>query len=450
MLAGTVWCGIGLIALAPLYLRFFQGKRKADIDRRTLIGIALLGVTGLDLAPILLIELVTHRFLWSIELWNFSVTAWLHAVMWVPHHVAGLIACLTGFLLVWDAPRLPRTRGQVAIAATAGVMFASASGLTIYVTLVFAVFLFVWMTIEFLRNRRRQAALICFSGFTALVLAIPYVLELLPRESGTAGTGGVGGPLLQLAVRPFSFVNALFGLQMGWRTNLLNVVLLPANYGFELGFFFIAGVVQCVAMWRKRRSLTSAQLCGLTMAAVSLAICTFVKSSVIENNDLGWRGTMVAQFVLLIWGAELLSDGLISSVTPARAGRGLIGLSAKWRVLTVAALVLGVAGSVYELVKVRFFTLTSDMGITGTVKWLPWTKDLVRPDIRPSSTLREPETANACRRDLPAQPRRLSRGSFSWHVCGPPACGRRLDMRCDLWGQCRVVPRHNWRYRCLV
>jgi len=367
MIAGTVWCGVGLIALVPLYLRFFQGKGKVDIDRRSWIGIALLGVTGLDLVPVLFTEWVTHRFLASIEWWNDPVTAWLHAVMWVPHHIAGLIACVMGFLVMWDGTRLPGRRQRMAAGATAGAMFASALGLTIYVTLVFAVFLFVWMTMEFLRSHRSQARLILSSGVFALVLAAPYLTELLPR--GSSGVAA-NGPLLQFAIRPFRFVDLLFGLAGGPRTNLVNAVLLPVNYSLELGFFVIAGVVQCAAMWRKRRLLTDDRLCGFTMAAVSLAICSFIRSGVIANNDLGWRGILVAQFVLLIWGAELLNDGLLSSNPAARAGRGFHILTGKRRALAAAALVLGAAGSVYELVKVRFFPLASDMGAAGTIRWL--------------------------------------------------------------------------------
>jgi hypothetical protein len=355
MLAGTVWCGIGLIALVPLYLRFFEERGKVDIDRRTWFGVALLAVTGLDIVPTLFIEWASRRFLPSIEWWNDPVTAWLNAVMWVPHHVAGLIACMTGFLLVWNAARVPDRRGRVVAAPIAGVMFASAAGLSIYVTLVFAVFLVVWMAMEFLRNHRREAGLICLSGLIALLLAIPYMMELL---IGSSGAATAGGPLIQFAVKPLSGIDRLFALTGGWRSNLINMLVLPLNYSLELGFFLIAGVAQSIAMWRKRHSLTDDQLCAFTMAAVSLGICTFFRSGVIANNDLGWRGTLVAQFVLLLWGAQWLND------------RGLSILTRKARAFVVAALVLGTAGTGYELIKVRCFPLASDWNATGTVAWL--------------------------------------------------------------------------------
>src|SRR5215469_9676345 len=45
------------------------------------------------------------------------------------------------------------------------------------------------------------------------------------------------------------------------------------------------------------------------MTATSLAVCTFIISTAVpNNNDLGWRGFLIAQFGMLIWAASLLAD----------------------------------------------------------------------------------------------------------------------------------------------
>ena len=75
---------------------------------------------------------------------------------------------------------------------------------------------------------------------------------------------------------------------------------------------------------------------------------------------------MFAQFVLLMWGAELLSDGLLSSVRI----KFIPVITRNRRALIVATLVLGLAGSIYELLKVRFVALASDMGATVPMAWL--------------------------------------------------------------------------------
>src|ERR1051326_7962059 len=77
-----------------------------------------------------------------------------------------------------------------------------------------------------------------------------------------------------------------------------------------MGFFFIVGVVQFKRFWRRRAHLTDSELCGVVMLLTTVVMCSFVRSSVISSNDFGWRGFMFAQFILLIWGAELMSDGL--------------------------------------------------------------------------------------------------------------------------------------------
>lgn len=363
MLAGTAWCGIGLLAIVPLYLRFFVSGGKADIGRRARIGAALLMVTGLDLCPALLFGwFATRGFFADVEWWNVDqISAWVTAVAWVPHHVAGLIACLMGFLLLWDAARLPHQRERVLAVLTAGFMFASAVGLSIFVTFVFAAFLAVWTGIELLRGHCGAAGLICVSGITALLLGMPHLLQLLSGQPGASGTATVPGGLpLQLAVRHLAIADFSMGLEGGgWRQNLVSLAMLPVNYFLELGFFLIIGIIRCKVMWRTRRNLAEDQLCGFTMAITSVGICTFVRSTVIGFDDLGVRGFLVAQFILLIWGTEMVNRGLLSrGVSPWSGGRPN-------RAFVIGMLVLGVAGSLYEAMEIRFYPLQSDLGLAA-------------------------------------------------------------------------------------
>jgi hypothetical protein len=372
VIAGTIWSGIGLLAAVPLYMRFFQSRGPERIEKRTLLGVALLAVTGLDIVPVAAIELASRGFFGNLEWWNEQVSAWIVTVVWVPHHLAGLIACLTGFLLIWDANRLPHWRDRTIIAATSGLIFASAMGLSIYVTLVFAPFLAIWAVIAFLRRQRGYAALICFSGLIALVFVIPYVIELFAPQPGvSSATGPSGGIPLRFGVRAFPIIDNILHLEdSGWKASLANLIALPVNYFLELGFFLIVGVIQVKRMWRNRDHLADDQLAGVTMGAVSVIICTFVRSSVIANNDLGWRGFLPAQFILLIWGAELLSEGLLSSPVGSAAGARSGAANHDRRALILATLILGTAGSCYEVFKIRFYPLQSDVTSTPLYQWL--------------------------------------------------------------------------------
>jgi len=95
------------------------------------------------------------------------------------------------------------------------------------------------------------------------------------------------------------------------------------------------------------------------MAATSVLLCTFLRSGVISLNDVGWRGFLVAQFILLIWAAEFWDDGFIPFRAKIRSheAKALFGGSRRPPIL--AMLILGVAGSIYEVSMVRFYYANS-------------------------------------------------------------------------------------------
>jgi hypothetical protein len=365
MIAGTLWCGIGLMAMVPLYLRFFQPKGAGNLEKRTLIGIALLGVTGLDLVPTAILGVLSGGVVESIEWWNGPIMAWTHAVLWVPHHVAALVACLTGFLVIYHSfHRSDSSRFKQMMAAIAGgVMFASSVGLSIYVTFVFAAALGTLVAVLLLKRYRSEAAILVFSGMVAVAVSVPYLMDLSGGSGRGSGAGGGGGssagPLFQLRVRPFilaeRIVQAIWPDQ-SWLVPVTDLLLLPLNYFLELGLFSMVGIVMFKRL-RRKEQLQLADLSASTIAVTSVLICTFLRSSVITNNDLGWRGLLVAQFILLIWAAELWDEGFFT--THARTG------------LIAAFLLFGVAGTAYEITMVRFYTLISDDFAVPRDAWFP-------------------------------------------------------------------------------
>jgi len=364
--AGTLWCGLGLMTMVPLYLRFFQPKGAANLERRTLAGIALLAVTGLDIIPIAVLGVLTRGVSESIEWWNGPVMAWTHAVLWVPHHVAALIACATGFLVVYEASRRANSTASArALAAVAaGLMFASAVGLSVYVTFVFAAALALLAVLLAARGARSEATWLALAGAIAGVVSLPYLMNLSggPGTAVAAGGGGGGtnaGPLFELAVRPFTIPDRIVQAMwpnMPWLVPVANLVLLPLNYFLELGLFLVAGLAVARRLRRAER-LHAAELCGVTIGLTSLLICTFVRSSVISNNDLGWRGLLAAQFILLIWAAELWDEGFFT----AHARPALIA----------TLLLCGTVGTVYEVAMVRFYTMISDRFDGPRDLWFP-------------------------------------------------------------------------------
>ena len=131
---------------------------------------------------------------------------------------------------------------------------------------------------------------------------------------------------------------------------------MPLHYFLELGLFSMVGVVM-VRRLRNRERVGLAEFSALAIALTSVLVCTFLRSSVISNNDLGWRGFLVAQFILLIWAADLWDDGFFA----AHARQGLVA----------TLLMFGVAGTVYEVSMIRFYPLISDSFDVPRDTWFP-------------------------------------------------------------------------------
>ena len=169
--SGVVWCGVGLICMIALGLKFL-GRVQTGIERKTLLAVGLLCVTGLDVLPTLYIWAETHSWLSDMEWWNDAqITSWVASVLWVPHHVAALIACFVAFLLLRHQADIHRkwATGPVIVA---GMAFASAAGMSVYVTFTFVVFVALWLLTLIARKDWLEVAMFVGAGAVALLWAL--------------------------------------------------------------------------------------------------------------------------------------------------------------------------------------------------------------------------------------------------------------------------------------
>ena len=238
----------------------------------------------------------------------------------------------------------------------AGVSFASAVGLSVYVTFAFAVFMAAWMVMAAVKQNWAKVGTGFGAALTAVVACIPFLLEL---RAGQAMGSSAGGPALQLSVLPFKLIQAAVidgpsSVPPPWLP-LLYLAVLPLSYFLEMGFFFAILDIKCRQIWRG----ASKDACAAVMAGSSILVSVFVSSKVIAVNDLARRGILPAQFVLLLWAAELWASGALAArSSPTRAW-----LACSRPLLLLAF--LGVAGSAYELGMVRWFPVISDQ-ISGS------------------------------------------------------------------------------------
>jgi hypothetical protein len=358
-IGGVIWCGAGFLAVVALFFRLIAYRGPETFRRRTLVGILLLGVTGLDILP--------NAFYWltysmgltgfippSLEFWNEQVDGFTFTALWLAHSMAALIACLIAFLLLWEAPR--RTgASRWKYAAVAGIALASSVGGSIYIAFVFGAFLLLWTVVTLAKKWRAETATLIAAGALCVVLALPYLASL-------TGAGGGGFPIA-LRVRrffPIDTILAAQGRDQAWQLAVANAATLPLNYLFELGFFLAAGLL----WWQRRRArrepLTRAELAIALMIATSVAICSCLCSTVlanssnaVANNDLGWRGFLLAQFGLLLWAVDVLTDSRYKRNT-----------------LLAVMLALGAAGTVCDVVLFRLYPVLADRGVLPELVWM--------------------------------------------------------------------------------
>jgi hypothetical protein len=355
LIASSAWCGWALMSVVVLALRYLHPAGKRGLERRAKWAILMLGVAGLDVIPNLIFAAIFSAtgaglIFASSEWWNNQVTGIPTAVLWVAHHVASLTACFVGLILLRQARR------RIAPAICAGLCFASATGLSIYVTLAFAIFLIPCGAVMLWKKNWVWLA----AGAATLAGALPYLLAL-------RGAGGKSeGALVTLTVRSLTFLDIILP-GYGWSWNQIawaNFAALPLNYFLETGLGFVLAGIWLRRAWR-RKHIDEAGRIALGLLLTSLFVATFLRSSVIANNDLAWRGAMIGQLILVIWSAGPLSAWWR---VRGRRGTGLI----------TGLVILGLASSVYELIILRSYFPLMEARKVPLAEWFSKTAETGR------------------------------------------------------------------------
>ena len=362
MIASVTWCGLALMAIIALYLRLRNPEGNVRKWKSSLLGISLLLISGLDVIPALALMIATRLTTGGayldgdIEHWNEQITAWIGSVSWAPHHVAALIACLAGVMLIHSI-RGQKISKQIKAAIVAGLAFASAIGLSIYVTMVFVLFWGLWMIALFLQKERRLSMLMAVAGTIALIAAGPFLAGLV-SGNGPISSGGIP---IAFSVRIFVPVLLFLSSYPSVLLNLIFLLLLPINYLMELGFFLITGMLWIQQHNIKQLKQNPFYISEIILLAVTVFIGSFVQSTAIASNDLGWRAWLPGQFILLIWSVDVIEKLLPNgwrkanrNSEPARTFRPL-------RIL----IIIGLLTTVTDIVLLRTWPMLVDAGIAG-------------------------------------------------------------------------------------
>ncbi len=357
--ASTVWAGFGLLATVKLYATcFFQWRRP-----QRWIALGLLAVTGADLLPAVGQAILQPTLNGNTEWWSVDpIFGWGDSLLWVPHHVASALCCLLGFLLLWNTLQSRTGTRDLWANLLASAAFASAFGLSVYVAFGFALLMAAWLVrVCVLRHPQRPQILrrvATITGLSALLCAV-FLGELAsgmmhPAAHSTWETAAPTPHLFSLSIRRMIDSELLTGLPLFATLNrthpilldgIIRLLLLLPGLAMELGLY---GAVLVLLLIEKRRTPAmnarhphDPHNTALFLTVCGLVMTMFLSSSVITNNDFGYRAVMLPQFFLLLLAAEMLGSwraaGTPRIVEPTPATRRLL----------YSLLLLGIAGTVY-------------------------------------------------------------------------------------------------------
>jgi hypothetical protein len=333
------WTGIALLGLA---LQLYRAAGLGRTRPLATLFVLLAMTSGVQLLTVLFTRLVAGLWMPQVNWVNEMVGGWFLSLIWVPHHVAGLIAAWVALLLLLEARLTSQPRTRAVAIILAGIACASTAGQSLWVSFGLAATVLLWAL--YLLHRERSIAslgLLAASGVIAILVAAPYLHGLLVNRAGDIAP-------VTLAVRPFVYADlaaatlAEAGLP-GSRT-LLRLVLLPLNYLHEFGLFALGGIL----FWSRRRRIapvndTMRLLIASTLAA--FLVGSFLRST-ISNNDLGWRVMLFAQMSLLLWTAHVLA--------PLWRRVGIATFARRLPPAASLLLAIGLGGLAYDIAMLRF------------------------------------------------------------------------------------------------
>jgi hypothetical protein len=360
---GVMYTFLGLLAVLTLsvWLLARGPRRRAQARLRWAFGLLL--VSGLDIVVyllyVVLARLVHWQMVWStVEQWNEQVTSWMATALWVPHHLAAMLA---GWLLYWESALSPEEgrRANRPLLLLRGAAVVSMFGMSIWVGITFALVISLWW-LQLLARRRPRAWEWMVSGVVAGVLIAPFALELAQGKQG-------GGSPLGFGVREFSPVVRLFpwldqtithaglgALAVRAAHEVLFLLCLPLNYALELGFLLMGAVLYWRSVRRGGAPLAGGAAWWPLLGGTAFVV-TFVRSTV-SQNDLGWRAFLPLQLALLLM-TLLGLESVRGQDWPAR-----------WKRVALLAAVLGVATTALDVALMRFYPMARERAMSAEQK----------------------------------------------------------------------------------
>lgn len=377
--ASAAWSGLALFSILFLFFKYLfrpdSSESGTTIRRLCLLSIPVSCILGLDIIPSI-IGTFMHpvKVFPEMEWWrwagDFSMS--FHtAILYAPHHTAGLVCCMTGFLLltlcVVSTGTLPCTlQRRLFYGVLAGVCFAAAAGSSTYVTFFFVLACTLFAVDRAFARDWHTVAAIALCGMVAFCVSWGFLHELM-HNAGTSAQTKQGSRFLAFYPRDWRLAYVTLHMQWGatkhlvsrphWLDILFRVPIWIMLFVIELGFFGFVLAYRLHAHWPRRKQLSDRErlqwiLCG------SFAFCgLFITSAaVIGVNDLGRHAGFALRFVAILWATPLIARWLWSSQPWPL-------LQHTWLRRTIlATIILGISAQLWQVVLQRTYFMLVDSG----------------------------------------------------------------------------------------
>ena len=323
--ASVVWSAFSLIAMLFLALKHLAPPA-APLRRQCLLALFLCCIMGIDILPAIA-GLLTHpvHLYPEIEWWHADrIPSFLGAIIFAPHHIAGMVCCLVAFLALVHSPfRRPAQlssswRSTLLNALVAGICFAAAAGTSTYIAFCFG-FVGLLYGLDLLRQRRlRDLSALLLATTLALLLSLPFLHELLSSPALPAAAGQHTGHFFRLALRELGdgdrFVIAItkrLHHRVTFRP-LMHLLALPfvaVSLPLEFGFFLVPLGIRFTRDLRRLRAHTpfsdGERLLWIIFLGAAIP-ALFLSSDPTQGvNDLGRHAGLILRFVAIVWSTPI-------------------------------------------------------------------------------------------------------------------------------------------------
>lgn len=264
------------------------------------LWVVILAATG-SLRP-LLNGLAGADNIEAVAGYQSGFAGWLFQTSWAPQHMASAMCCVLAIFLLAELARRPCVPLMLAVALAMAASFASSTWIGGIVLPLSAA-----TTALVMLERTGTNRFVLYAGGAA-ALTVLMISPLLYDQLQLALINSSGPPFTLspqevLTDRPDGLLGAVANLVAYWLIYL--VVEFPA--------FYLTGIVALAALLFSRRRASERNPVVFAFAvllAVSLCVSWLLRSTLGENNDLGWRAVLPGVLLLIVFSAAALSRWL--------------------------------------------------------------------------------------------------------------------------------------------